>query len=138
MEPEEVAQKYFDAWNARDGDAIVATFAEGGSYSDPAVPAPLTGAAIGAYAKALWAAFPDLSFEMISVAKGAAGLVAAEWRMSGTHSGGPFNGLPPSGRHASLSGADFLRVEGDKIRSVQGYFDTAALFAALGAAASPV
>lgn len=136
MEPEEVAQKYFNAWNDRDGDAIVATFAEGGTYSDPAVPARLTGEAIGAYAKGLWAAFPDLSFEMVSVAKGESGLVAAEWRMSGTHLG-PFNGLPPTGRSASLLGADFVRVEGDKIRSVQGYFDTGALFAALGLTASP-
>jgi hypothetical protein len=31
----------------------------------------------------------------------------------------------------SLLGADFVRVEGDKIRSVQGYFDTGALFAGL-------
>jgi steroid delta-isomerase-like uncharacterized protein len=137
MELEDVVQKYFNAWNDRDGDAIVAAFAEGGTYSDPAVHVPLTGEAIGAYAKSLWEAFPNLSFEMVSVAKGKGGLVVAEWRMSGTHLG-TFNGLPPSGRTASLRGADFIRVEGDKIRSVQGYFDTGALFDALGLHASPV
>ena len=30
MEPLAVAQGYFDAWNRRDPDAIVASFAEGG------------------------------------------------------------------------------------------------------------
>ena len=131
MEPEEVFKQYFNAWNAKDGDAIAATFAAGGTYHDPALPSPLTGTAIAAYAQGLWASFPDLSFEVLSIAKGADGVVAAEWRMSGTHLG-PFNGIPPTGQKASLTGADFARVEDDKLRSVQGYFDTGALFTALG------
>jgi hypothetical protein len=35
-----------------------------------------------------------------------------------------FRGLPPTGRAVALAGADFIQVEGDRIRSVQGYFDT--------------
>lgn len=46
MDAVDVAQGYFDAWNRRDADAIVATFAEGGTYSDPNVPEGLTGQAI--------------------------------------------------------------------------------------------
>jgi hypothetical protein len=37
MNPLDVAQTYFDVWNQRDPAAIVATFAEGGTYSDPTV-----------------------------------------------------------------------------------------------------
>ena len=44
-----VAQEYFDAWNRHDAAGIVATFAEGGTYTDPLAPA-LTGGAIAAYA----------------------------------------------------------------------------------------
>lgn len=131
MEPVQVAQRYFDAWNARDAGAIAATFAEGGTYIDPAVPAPLTGDAIGAYAQGLWAAFPDLAFQIVSVAVNADGLVAAQWLMTGTNTGS-FNGLPPTGKSVSLPGADFVRVEGDRIRSVQGYFNAGDLPAALG------
>ena len=127
----QIAQRYFEAWNRRDAAAIVATFADGGAYADPVTPRPLTGAAIGAYAEGLWATFPDLSFEFVSVAQNDSGLVAAEWLMTGTNSGS-FNGLPPTGTAITLPGADFVRVEEDKIRSVQGYFDSISLPRALG------
>ena len=129
--PIQIAQRYFDAWNQRDAGAIVATFAEGGTYADPGTPGPLTGAAIGAYAQALWDAFPDLSFDIVSVVENASGLVSAEWLMKGTNTG-PFNGLPPTGAAIVLPGADFVHVHADKIRSVQGYFDGGALPRALG------
>jgi steroid delta-isomerase-like uncharacterized protein len=129
--PVEIAQRYFDAWNQHDASAIIATFAEGGTYADPATPGPLTGAAIGAYVQALWDAFPDLSFDIVSVAENASGLVSAEWLMKGTNTG-PFNGLPPTGAAVALPGADFVRVAADKIQSVQGYFDSGALPRALG------
>lgn len=127
----QVAQRYFDAWNQHNPAAIVATFAEGGAYSDPATPGPLSGAAIGAYAAGLWAAFPDLSFDIVSIAQDDAGLVSAEWLMKGTNHGS-LNGLPPTGVAVALPGADFIRIEDGRIRSVQGYFDSAALSRALG------
>jgi len=130
-DPVQIAQRYFDAWNNHDAGAIVATFADGGSYADPATPGPLTGAAIGAYAASLWAAFPDLSFDIVSVTQNDSGLVSAEWLMKGTNAGS-FFGLPPTGGAVALPGADFVRVENGKIRSVQGYFDSGALPRALG------
>jgi SnoaL-like domain len=68
MNPLTVAQSYFAAWNARDPAAIITTFAEGGTYSDPRVQA-LTGVALSASTSALLAAFPDLSFEIASCAQ---------------------------------------------------------------------
>ncbi len=127
----QVAQCYFDAWNLHDANSIVDTFIEGGTYTDPATGGPLSGAAIGAYAAGLWAAFPDLSFEVVSVTQSDSGLVSAEWLMKGTNTAS-FAGLPPSGRAVALPGADFIRVEGDKIRSVQGYFDSGAVPRELG------
>jgi steroid delta-isomerase-like uncharacterized protein len=129
--PVQIAQLYFDAWNQHDADAIVAAFAEGGTYADPATAGPLTGTAIGTYARALWDAFPDLSFDIGSVTENASGLVSAEWLMKGTNTG-PFNGLPPTGATVAVAGADFIRVGADKIRSVQGYFDSGAVPRALG------
>lgn len=120
-DPLQVAQRYFDAWNRRDADGIVAAFAEGGTYSDPLAQG-LSGQAIAAYACGLWQAFPDLSFEIVGKTLAADGLVAAQWVMKGTNTG-PFRGLPPSQRAVALPGADFVAVEGDKVRSVQGYFD---------------
>ena len=131
QKPVEIAQRYFDAWNRHDTGAIVATFAETGTYADPVTPGPLTGAAIGAYAQGLWDAFPDLSFDIVSIMENASGLASAEWVMKGTNTG-PFNGLPPTGVAVVLPGADFIRVDDGKILSVQGYFDSGALPRALG------
>lgn len=129
--PAESAQRYFDAWNRHDAAGIVSTFHDGGTYADPTTPGPLTGQAIGAYAQVLWAAFPDLSFEVASLAQNGDGLVAAEWVMRGVNTGS-FMGLPPTGVTVTLPGSDFIRVEDDKIRSVQGYFDGGAVPRALG------
>ena len=131
QDPVQIARRYFDAWNQHDAGAIVATFAEGGTYADPVTPGPLTGAAIGAYAQALWDAFPDLSFDIVSLTADASGLVSAEWLMRGTDTG-PFNRLPPTGAAIVIPGADFVRVRADQIQSVQGYFDSGAVPRALG------
>jgi steroid delta-isomerase-like uncharacterized protein len=125
-----VVQDYFDAWNRRDAEAIVATFADGGTYRDPSAPYGLRELAIGSYAKGLWAAFPDLSFEIISAETGAH-TIAAQWLMRGTNTGS-FHGLPPTGRAVAVPGADFIHVDGDQICSVQGYFDSCAVPDQLG------
>ena len=127
----DVAQRYFDAWNRRDPAAIVAAFAEGGTYSDPAAGQGLTGQAIAAYAGGLFAAFPDLSFEVVSTISAGDGIVAVQWLMRGTNTGS-LQGDPPTGRTIALPGADFIVGEGDRIRSVQGYFDQKTFVEQLG------
>jgi steroid delta-isomerase-like uncharacterized protein len=127
----EVAQKYFDAWNRRDAAAVLATFAEGGTYSDPSSGGRLSGDALAGYMNGLWAAFPDLSFEVASAGEAGPDLVAAQWLMRGTNSGSMM-GLPPTGKSVTLAGADFIRVSNGKILTVDGYFDTRALPEQLG------
>jgi steroid delta-isomerase-like uncharacterized protein len=127
----QVAQGYFDAWNRRDAGAIVASFANDGTYSDPSAGEKLRGDAIAAYAKSLWVAFPDLSFEVVSAAEAESGLVAVQWIMHGTNTGS-MRGLPPTGGSVTLPGADFIQVEGDRLRSVRGYFDSRAVPDQLG------
>jgi steroid delta-isomerase-like uncharacterized protein len=124
------AKQYLDAWNAHDADAIVKTFATGGTYCDPTT-AELSGDAIGANAKRLWSAFPDLSFEIVSVAEAGAGRVVAEWIMKGTNTD-TFLGLPATGCAISLPGVDVIEIGTDGIEAVKGYFDTQAVPAQLG------
>ncbi|HEX5839836.1 MAG TPA: ester cyclase [Anaerolineales bacterium] len=118
----DIAKKYFDAWNTHDADAIVKTFADHGTYCDPTT-GEISGDAIGANAKRLWDVFPDLSFEIVSIAEAGSGKVVAEWIMKGTNAGA-FQGLPPTGRSISLPGADVIEIGTDGIKSVKGYFDT--------------
>ncbi len=131
MQSTEIANRYFNAWQRHDATGITGSFVEGGTYEDPVTGQPLSGPAIGAYAAGLWAAFPDLAFDMVSVAPAGEGMVATQWLMRGTHRG-PMNGLPPTGRPVALPGADFIRVEGDRIRSVRGYFDMKTFSTQLG------
>ncbi|MFZ0712346.1 MAG: ester cyclase [Terrimicrobiaceae bacterium] len=126
-----VAQRYFDAWIHRDADGIVDIFTEDGTYSDPTAGDCISREATSAYAKGLWDAFPDLTFEIISNAETGVDTVAAQWSMRGTNTGS-LQGLPPTGRLVVIPGADFIRVEGDKIRSVRGYFDSRAVPDQLG------
>lgn len=125
-----VAQKYFDAWNNRDADAIIATFTDGGTYHDPAS-GEISGEAIRAYVKGLWETFPDLSFDLVSAGEAGPNMVAAQWFMKGTNTGS-FQGLPPSGRTVALPGSDFIEIENDRIKSVRGYFDSRVIPEQLG------
>src|SRR5215468_3045965 len=75
----EVSQRSIDAWNRHDADALVAVYAEGGTYHNPRFDHPLTGQAIGDFAKSVWAAYPDASLEIISRGDAGAGLVATQF-----------------------------------------------------------
>jgi steroid delta-isomerase-like uncharacterized protein len=125
-----LAQRYFDAWNAHDGDAIAATFADGGTYSDSTV-GTLDARATAQYANGLFASFPDLTFDLSPIGLSGDGLVAAQWLMRGTNTAA-FQGLPPTGREIAVPGADFIRLGAPGIESVQGYFDTRVLPEQLG------
>jgi len=131
MDATATAGRYFEAWNARDPDAIAAVLAEDGTYSDPAVPQGLDPQATAAYAAGLFAAFPDLAFDVDDLTSGDDGRVWARWLMTGTNTG-PFSGLPPTGRRVSLPGADLVRVREDRVAEVHGFFDSAGVPRQLG------
>jgi steroid delta-isomerase-like uncharacterized protein len=124
-----LARRYFAGWDDHDADAIAATFAPGGSYSDPTV-RDLDGPATGAYAAGVAAAFPDLRFEIVSLAA-TSGHVAVEWIMRGTNTGS-YAGRPPTGREIELPGADFIRVSEAGIVAIEGYCDSAVIPRQLG------
>lgn len=118
--------RYFDAWNARDADAILASLSPQGTYQDPTTAGPISGEAIRGYVGALWSALPDLSFETRNVGEVAPGRFAGQWIMRGTNTGS-MRGLPPSNRTVEVEGADFFEVDGDRVTKVEGYFDAGAV-----------
>lgn len=123
MKSIDVAQQYFDAWNAHDPAAVIATFAPGGTYSDPSVQG-VSGDAIGRMVQNLINGFHDLFFDIVSIGVVGSDLVVAEWLMQGTHQ--------EMGGRVALPGSDFIRVENGKIRSVQGYFDSGTMLKQIG------
>jgi ketosteroid isomerase-like protein len=54
-------------YNAHDADALAAMYADGATYSNPRAGQDLTGKAIANFAKAVWAAYPDASVELITI-----------------------------------------------------------------------
>ncbi len=119
----ELIDAYGAGWNARDADAILATFGSNGTYQDPTTNGPIGGGHLRGHLEGLWSAFPDLSFEFSNIAETGADSASFEWVMTGTNNGS-MNGLPPSGKSVSLQGADFVQFADGKIRSVKGYFDS--------------
>ena len=67
MSMTDALDRYFAAWNARDGDAVAASLTEGGTYEDPTTGGPLTGDALAANVDGLAVGFPDLHFDVVSV-----------------------------------------------------------------------
>ena len=128
----EVVRRSFDAWNSHDVDAILALYAEGGTYSAPRAGEALTGQAIAEFAKKAFTAYPDWSAEIITIGDTGGGLVATQWVLHGTHTGPYFDGSPPTGRTLTLPVASFTQVEGDKIRSEHAYIDRQAVTEQLG------
>jgi steroid delta-isomerase-like uncharacterized protein len=78
----------------------------------------------------LYQAFPDLHVEVEAViAEG--DLVAVRATYSGTHQG-PFVGIPPTGKSATVTSVDFFRMDGGKQAEHWGGPDTMSLMQQLG------
>lgn len=117
-----IVKAYFDAWDAHDTNAILATFTVDGSYSDPVGGKNLAGQDYVDYANSLFAAFPDLKLELVANIIASNGMVAAPWLLFGTHKGA-MGELQATGKSIVLPGCDFIDVVDGKIKEVRGYFD---------------
>jgi len=110
MKDSGIVDQYFDAWNEHSPDLIVACFASGGIYIDPNVPDGVEGRQIGEFANGLFQALTDLHLDVVSRDSLDDGRVVVEWLL-----------------HAKpgikLLGVDFIKLNGDKIASVRGYYD---------------
>jgi len=125
--------RYFDGWNAHDGSAVVAALTPDGTYEDPTTHGPIGGDALAANVEGLAAGFPDLHFDIESVAPTSDTSAAAQWRMHGTNTG-PMPMGPPTGGTVDIPGADFLTYDpdADRISRVVGYFDPGLMLRQLG------
>jgi hypothetical protein len=54
-------------------------------------------------------AFPDMEFR-VDVLIEAGDLIVSHWTLTGTHSGGPYYDVPPSGERVTINGTAILRM----------------------------
>jgi len=132
MSIDSALEQYFAAWNSHQPEQVAAALAAGGTYEDPTTGGPLSGDALTASVAGVYAGFPDVHFEVVSVSTDG-DTASAQWRMQGTNSG-PLPGGPATGGSLDLPGADFFTYDAvaDKVASVVGYFDTATMLGQLG------
>jgi steroid delta-isomerase-like uncharacterized protein len=89
--------------------------------------------------QAYFTAFPDMRVDVIDAVEGD-GVVAAETRFTGTHTGPllmPSGELPPTGRAVSIDTCDYIKLSGDRIQSWHVYMDSADFMAQLGVTPAP-
>lgn len=77
------------------------------------------------------AAFPDFDMEALDVV-GEGDRVVAQWRIRGTFTGAPFQGLHATGKHAELRGCDVMRFENGMLRENTAYYDGLAFARQIG------
>jgi steroid delta-isomerase-like uncharacterized protein len=137
MEIPQIVRTYIDGFSRRDVDAWLATFAPGGTLSDPATDQqPLAGQALKDVVGGFFAGFPDATTETVAMYAISADLVVWRWVIRGTHSGS-YRGLTPTGRHLILPGCEFIEVRESLVHRVEGYFDRLSILQQLGVMPAP-
>jgi steroid delta-isomerase-like uncharacterized protein len=128
---EEHARSYFQAFADRDPEAMATHWSEEG-VEDLVPMAVLRGPdQVRRFFAELLTAVPDSQVTVQRVVADDRHAVV-EWRMTGTFSGAPFQGLEPNGRHLELRGLDLLEIEDGRILRNTVYFDGAAFARQIG------
>jgi steroid delta-isomerase-like uncharacterized protein len=130
-DPEQVARSYFEAVGAGDVEAAVDHWHPDGIEDVVPVAVFRGKEGVREFLSGTVAAIPDQELTVQRVT--AAGSVAVvEWRLRGTFSGAPFQGIDPTGAHIELRGVDCLEVEDGLIRRNTAYYDGADFARAIG------
>jgi steroid delta-isomerase-like uncharacterized protein len=131
-------ERWANAWNGHDADALASLCTEDVVWDDPALPGPEHGrAAVREYLRGVWTMFPDLSFALpepplIALDGPRAGQV---WVMTGTMLGSdPWAGFAPTGKHVELEGIDLYEFRDGLLAHYRGRYDMAETARQLGLA----
>lgn len=134
-ELQEFIDRYNDAWNAHDVDAIVAMHTDDSVFENHVTGDVNVGRErIGTAIRGIFAVFPDLSFE---------GrrqyirddLVVQEWTARGTHEGTMTRGgvqVEPTGKQVEYKGMDVIPIENGLVARKDVYSDSVTLLRQLG------
>jgi len=130
--PEEAARGVFAALDAHDLDAVREFLADDDEQEFVPVGAFTGGDDVVGFFRELLAAFPDLEFHVEDVVADDRA-AAVRWRLEGTFTGAPFQGLQAPGRRIVVRGADAMIVVSDgRIMANTIFYDGAAFARAVG------
>ncbi len=120
---EQVVRSVFETLDRHDVDALASLYAVD-VLEDIVAHGVLRGREqVRAFFAELVAAVPDLRVSATRVVTAGGREVVAEWRMAGTFSGGPFEGIDATGKHVEIRGLDLFEVEDGQIVANTAYYD---------------
>lgn len=131
--PTTVARAYFKAITERDLDAAAAMWVPGSTDTLVGLAELTVPAGLKQWFGALFAAFPDFTFEILQVTASKEN-AAVRWRATGTFNGtGRFEGMRPNGSSMEIEGCDMLTIRDGKIVANFAYLNGTDLARQLGA-----
>ncbi len=130
----EAIDRYNEAWNAQDLDAILAMHAPDMVFANHTAGETAAGGEVRGHIASIFAAWPDLSFatRRLYVREG---LVVQEWTATATHTQTMRRGdieVPPSGREISWDGIDSIPFEDGLIKRKDVYSDSVSILRQVG------
>jgi glyoxylase-like metal-dependent hydrolase (beta-lactamase superfamily II)/predicted ester cyclase len=124
---ESLARRYFEAITARDVDAAVAMWADGGRENVRGQVDATAPEGVREFIGGLIDAVPDLRFEVLGTTT-EEDRCAVQWRLHGTFAGpGSLAGIEPTGDPVTLEGVDLLTIRDGRIQSNDAFPDSIAL-----------
>jgi steroid delta-isomerase-like uncharacterized protein len=129
-----VIDRYNDAWNRHDVDAIVALHAPDMVFENHTAGEQATGPAVRDHVAAIFAGWPDIAFRSrrLYVRED---LVVQEWTATATHTRELRRGdlvAPPSGRRLEWKGMDVIPFENGLVKRKDVYSDSVAILRQVG------
>ena len=126
--------RYNEAWNAHDVDAIVVMHAPDMVFANHTAGETASGEDVRAHIAQIFESWPDLRFETrrLYVREG---LVVQEWTATATHSKPMRRGeieAPPSGKTISWAGIDSIPFEGGLVKRKDVYSDSVSILRQVG------
>jgi steroid delta-isomerase-like uncharacterized protein len=131
LTPREVAQAAFDAVSRRDADGVVANNADDCIDNFVAIGVFRGKSEIKAFFVETFAAFPDFTMTVDRITADDESAVV-QWHAQGTFSGGPFQGIRPTGKRVEILGVDVMEVQDGLLRRNTIYYDGAAFARQVG------
>jgi steroid delta-isomerase-like uncharacterized protein len=130
----EAIERYNDAWNAQDLDAIVAMHAPDMVFANHTAGESASGEEVRGHIAKIFESWPDMRFETrrLYVREG---VVTQEWTATATHSNTLRRGdleAPPSGRTVSWDGVDVIPFEDGLIKRKDVYSDSVSILRQVG------
>jgi glyoxylase-like metal-dependent hydrolase (beta-lactamase superfamily II)/ketosteroid isomerase-like protein len=121
--PEAVARRYFEAIAARDVEAAVALWAEGGRENVRGQVDVTAPEGVREFIGSLIEAMPDMRMEVVETTTEGE-RCAVQWKITGTFAGpGALNGVKPTGSPLKLEGVDVLTVRDGLVQANDAFSD---------------